>query len=485
MSSETELKRSIARGIAWVGLASSLVAVFDLVALALILNFWVSAKEFGTVSVVVTGFGALQLAAELGLPAAIVGREDPDDDRLSTIFWLGLLAGAAEYALIWLAAPFIARAYGEPVVGSLVRVVGVVLLVRPLYTAHQALLRRALRFQELSAVRMAANTVELCAKLGGAIAGAGVWCFALGPLARELTYAVGVPLRARWRPRRVLRPRLIGPDLRFGMRSTGGELLFQLYSNLDYQIVAYSFGTTAVGLYRAAKELVLEPVRFVSNVVTVVAFPTFARLRGNREGAIEQYVAFTRQNLAVVLALLSIVVVAAEDVLGVMLGAPYVAAAGAARILAIVGVFRALSHLGPPLLDGLGRPDLSLRYHATAAVVLSVGFVTATHLGDGFFAVSVAWAAGYPIAFATLSWMVFSRLALHPLAYLRRVSRLILLLVAAAAVGLAAHHLAAAAALPAGARLAIAAGAVLGPALLLLGLYEGFSPRAIARSLRG
>jgi len=480
---DPELKRKIARGIAWVGLASSLVAVFDLVALALILNFWVSAEEFGTVSVVVTGFGALQLAAELGLPAAIVGREDPDDDRLSTIFWIGILAGLAEYALVFLAAPFIARAYGEPIIGSLFRTVGLVLLIRPLYTAHQALLRRSLRFQELSAVRMAANTCELFAKLGSAIAGAGVWCFALGPIARELTYAIGVPLRARWRPRRVLRPRLIKPDLRFGTRSTGGELLFQLYSNLDYQVVAYAFGTTSVGLYRAAKELVLEPVRFVSNVVTVVAFPTFARLRGNREAAIEQYVAFTRQNLAVVLALLSIVVVAAEDVLGVMLGAPYAAAADAARILAIVGVFRALSHLGPPLLDGLGRPDLSLRYHLTATAVLSAGFIAATHVGDGFFAVSVAWAVGYPVAFAALSAMVFAQLQLSPLAYLRRVARLVLCLVAAAAAGFAAHQLVGD--LRAGARLAIAAGAVLGTGLTLLGVYEGFSPRAIARSLRG
>ncbi len=480
---DADLKRSIARGVAWVGLASSLVAVFDLVALALILNFWVSAKEFGDVSVVVTLFAALQLAAELGLPAAIVGREDPDEDRLSTLFWIGILAGAAQYALVWLAAPLLARAHGEPIVEPLFRVVGLVLLLRPLYTTHAALLRRGLRFQELSTLRMAANTIELVLKLGGAIAGAGVWCFALGPLGRELFYAIAIPLRARWRPRRVLRPRLIAADLRFGMRSTGGELLLQIYSNLDYQVVAYAFGTASVGLYRAAKELVLEPVRFVSNVVTLVAFPAFARLRGDRAAVIEQYVAFTRQNLAVVLALLSIVVVAAEDVLAVMLGAPYAAAADAARILAIVGVFRALSHLGPPLLDGLGRPDLSLRYHLTAAVVLSALFVGATHAGDGFFAVAVAWAVGYPIAFVVLSWMVLARLELGALAYLRRIARLLLCLAAAAAAGFAAHQLAGE--LRAGVRLAVSAGAVLGVAITLLGLYEGFSPRSIVRSLRG
>ena len=479
--SDAVTKQTIDRGIAWVGLASSLVALFDLAALALILNFWITPEEFGAVSIVVTLFGALQLAAELGLPAAIVQRDDPDDDRLSTVFWLGLAAGAAQYALVFAAGPLVARLHGEPVVGDLFRVVGLVLLIRPLYTTHQALLRRRLQFKELSSVRMAANTVEFAAKLGAAIAGAGVWCFAIGPIARELVYALGVPRRARWRPRRVCRPRLAAADFRFGMRSTGGELLFQLYSNLDYQVVAYAFGTAAVGLYRAAKELVLEPVRFVSNVVTVVAFPAFARLRGDRGAVIEQYVAFTRQNLVVVLLLLSVVVVAAEDVLAVLLGAHYAAAAGAARILAIVGVFRALSHLGPPLLDGLGRPNLSLRYHVTATVVLSALFLGAASAGDGFLAVAVAWAVGYPLAFGVLSWMVLAQLRLDALAYLRRVGRIVVWIAAAAAAGLAVHH--AAAELRAGARLAISAGTVLGIGLALLASFEGFSPRAIARSL--
>lgn len=475
-------KKTIARGIAWVGLAASLVAVLDLVALALILRFWVSAKEFGDISVVVTSFAALQLLGELGLPAAVVQRDDASEDRLSTVFWLGIAAGIALYGVVWAAAPLIAHAYGEPVVGTLFRVYGLVLLVRPFYTTHQALLRRRLQFQELSALRMTANSLEFAAKLGSAIAGAGVWCFALGPFARELFYAIAIPVRARWRPRRVCRPRLARSDFGFGMRSTGGELLFHVYSNLDYQIVAATFGTAAVGIYRAAKELVLEPVRFVSNVVTVVAFPTFARLRGDRAAVIEQYVAFTRQNLVAVLGLLSVVVVAAEDVLAVMLGPQYTAAAHAARILAIVGVFRALSHLGPPLLDGLGRPDLSLRYHVTATVVLSALFVVFAAAGDSFDAVAVAWAVGYPIAFVVLSWMVFGQLRIGPIAYLRRVGRIAVWIAAAAAAGFAVHRALGGAST--GVRLAGSAAAMIALGMWLLAAYEGFSPRAIIRSLR-
>lgn len=480
--SEVEFKRTVGRGMAWVGLAASAVALFDMVALALILKFWVTTKEFGTVSVVVTALAALQFAAELGLPAAIVQRADADDDRLSTVYWIGHLAGIALYGIVWLIAPWVAGVYGEPILTPLFRVVALVLVIRPFYTTHTALSRRQFQFQEMSSLRIAANSIEFATKLGAAIGGAGVWCFALGPVVRELVYAIGMPRVCPWRPRRVFRLRLAIADFRFGMRSTASELLYQLYANVDYQVVAYYFGTASVGLYRAAKELVLEPVRFVSSVVTTVAFPTFARLRGNRAAINEQYIAFTRQNLVVVLLLVGVACVSADDVLGVILGPDYVAAAGAARILAIVGILRALSHLGPPLLDGLGRPDLSLRYHVTAAVILGTLFVAFAAAGASFFAVSVAWAVGYPVAFAVLLSMVFLQLEMKVGAYARQIGRLVGWVALAAAAGLIARI--ALDDLAPAARLALVAAIVIGTGGALLARFEGFSPRAIVRSLR-
>jgi len=91
------IKKRIDRGVAWTGVAASTIALLDLVALALILRFWVSKEDFGLVSAVVTVFGALQLLGEMGLPAAIIQRDDDDPDRLSTLYWLGLIFGAALY----------------------------------------------------------------------------------------------------------------------------------------------------------------------------------------------------------------------------------------------------------------------------------------------------------------------------------------------------------------------------------------------------
>ena len=96
-------------------------------------------------------------------------------------------------------------------------------------------------------------------------------------------------------------------------------------------------------------------------------------------------------------------------------------------MLAGVGLLRALSHIGPPLLDGLGRPDLSARYQFLAATLLSgcfFGFAYAFGDSMGYASVALAWAVGYPIAFAVLMLMVFKVSGMKLANYILRVGKI-------------------------------------------------------------
>ena len=165
MTDDVAISKTISRGVAWVGVATSVVAVLDLIALALILHLWVTVEEFGVVTAVITIFGTLQLVAELGIPAAIVQADD-DDDRFTTMFWLGVMAGVLAYIVVWLVAPYIAAIHDHPEESRLFRVAGLLLLVRPMYMAQQSMLRKHIRFKIISLVRVIANTAEFLVKVG-------------------------------------------------------------------------------------------------------------------------------------------------------------------------------------------------------------------------------------------------------------------------------------------------------------------------------
>jgi O-antigen/teichoic acid export membrane protein len=488
MASDGDIKKQVNRGLAWVGLASSTVGLLDIVAIITILALWVSPEQYGPAALAITLFPVLDLATDMGLSAAVIQRDDHTEAKISTVFWLNVIMSLLLFAAVaFLIGPGLSAFHGNALIGQMLTLYGVKLIWQNVYSMPSALMRRELRFKELSGIRIVANLVEFGVKVGTAPF-YGVWCFVFGPLARVLVTGIGVQILHPWRPRLILRVREAVDWAVFGFKTSASQILFHLYTNVDYQVVGYYFSDAAVGLYRAAYEIVLEPCRVIGEVIVQIAFPAFSRLKHRTELLVDQLIQFTRMNLVVMIGFLGVVFLSAEELLITFWGEQWVGATTALRILCAVGVLRALSFVIPPLLDGIGRPSLTLIYTTVAAVILPSCFVLfALFLGpeleQDFLSVAIAWAVGYPIAFAVLIMMALALLGLSLREYLRRS-------VGIPACGAVAMALAEAARLlvaggPPWLRLIVASTVMLSVFLVLLAYTQGISPRSVARTVKG
>ncbi|HEY4242390.1 MAG TPA: lipopolysaccharide biosynthesis protein [Kofleriaceae bacterium] len=480
----SEQKR-INRGLAWIGVASSLVGLLDFLAILIILNTWITKTEYGIATECIWIFPILDQATDLGLSAAVIQRDDHDDTKISTVFWINFGIALAMFGAMCLVGPLVGKIYGYPIIGSMLIVYGTKLIWQNLYFIPQAMMKRELRFGELSVIRIIANLAEFAGKVGFAAAGFGIWCFVLGPMCRVFVTGIGSQICHPWRPK--LRFAWAGARdyVTFGAKTSGSQILFYFYTNIDYAIVGYYFGATALGIYRMAYEIVLEPVRMISNVVVDVAFPAFAKLRHMRDKVIEQFVSFVRLNLVTVMTYSAIVFVSAADVVTVIFP-KYQGAAPAVRILCAVAVLRAVSFVIPPLLDGLGKPNRTFIYTLVAAVTLPLCYnLFAIFLGDrlDFLSVAVAWAVGYPVAFAVLILLAIYTLEWSPTAFLRAVLGIPLCTIAAAAAGFGVREL-----LPHATpalRLGLVTATILAVVLLLLAYTQGLSIAGALRAMKG
>jgi O-antigen/teichoic acid export membrane protein len=475
----------VSRGLAWLGFASTAVGLLDLVALLIILNNWVSGEEYGIATLCIWMFPLLDQATDLGLSAALIQRDDHTEERVSTVFWVNVLLSTALFALLAVLAPIVAtHFYGHAIIGWMLIAYGAKLLLQNGYLIPIAMLKRELRFKELAVVKILANLAEFFGKVGFAWAGFGIWCFVLGPLARTVVYAVGTQICRPYRPRWLFKLREAKDYVTFGLRTSGSQILFYFYTNIDYPIVGYFFGEAALGLYKIAYEIVLEPVRIISNVVVDIAFPAFARLRHATDQLVAQFVSFTKLNLITVMSYAAVVFVAAPDVLAVLFP-KMTAAADAVRILCAVAVLRAVGFVVPPLLDGVGRPDRTFSYMTSAAISMPIMYVLgAVTLGGwlGFESVAVSWAVGYPIAFTVLVYMATHTLGWSAWRYLRAVAGVAACLFGAGSIAAATRY--AFGDVAPGIKLLATSGVVVIASGVLLAYTQGLSLRSALRSMR-
>ncbi len=481
-----DLGTRVTRGLAWIGLATAVVGVLDVVALVLLLSLWLSPEQYGIAVLATSLFPLLDVVTDLGLSGAVIQRSDHSQEQLSTLFWVNLGLSSVFVLVLLVASPALGRFYGHPVVGAMLSAYALKLVLQNAYLIPQALLKRELRFKEASIIRLVANLSEFTCKIAFAAAGAGIWCFVAGRIVYVLAIGIGTQVCRPWWPSWVVRPRATWDLIQFGLKMSASQFLFNFYTNVDYPIVNYYFGPAATGLYRYAYELVLEVVRLASLMTSDIAFPTFARVRTYPAQMIAQLIWFSRLNLVIVLPWLALVTLLAEDLISLCWGAQWRPAATAARILCLVGLLRALSFVLPPMLDGAGKPHVTLVYNVVAAVVLPLLFIVgAVVLGPhlGYVSVAVAWAVGYPVAFGVLAWLAVDIVGLSIGTYLRR------LVGVPACVGAAMVIAAAARAVMAGtgpgwrvAGVATVFLAALGP---LLSYTQGMGPRTIWAAVRG
>lgn len=203
--SRTDIKKQVNRGLAWISAASSVVGLFDIAARAIVIHFFIEIEDYGVVMIAAGLFPALDLITDLGITAALIQRDDHSEEKINTVFWLNVIMSLVVFAALALGVgPLLAWIHEQPVVAGLLALYGSKLIWQNVYFIPSALMQRELRFKELSVLRILANCAEFGSIVGSAAAGAGIWCFVIGPLARVAVTGVGTQILHPWRPRLVL-----------------------------------------------------------------------------------------------------------------------------------------------------------------------------------------------------------------------------------------------------------------------------------------
>ena len=203
-----------------------------------------------------TAFGLMAMAnlvvlfagyfVRMGLASALVQKPDLSDEEIRAASTAGILIGLACLGLVWLVAPAVGGLFHAPELAPVLRGLGISFLFIGWSMTGLGLLRRALRFRELSVISVGAYVVGyLVVGVGLALLGAGVWSLVAATVTSTAIQAVWQyailrhPLRPvrRWRPYQAV--------CGYGARLSLAHVLDYIGANLDTFTVA-RIATTAV-----------------------------------------------------------------------------------------------------------------------------------------------------------------------------------------------------------------------------------------------
>src|SRR5690606_21950423 len=131
---------------------------------------------------------------------ALIQRTEIDRDDMTTAFWSTLLIGAAFAAACLAGSEVLASAFREPEVGDVLRWLAPVIPITALGVVPGALMRRDMRFRELTLCNIAGRGTGAVVGVSMALSGHGLWSLVGQQIAGSIIGSLAVVLSCGWRP---------------------------------------------------------------------------------------------------------------------------------------------------------------------------------------------------------------------------------------------------------------------------------------------
>jgi O-antigen/teichoic acid export membrane protein len=414
--SDAPLHRLVLRGVGW-GLSGQAVLQGSRFVVAVILARLLTPADFGLVAMALVFSGIATVVCDFGLGTALVARATLSQAERSTAFWISVSLGVTCSLIgLGLARP-IADFYGEPRVAAIVAVLSAGFVISSLSATQSALLNREFRFRELEVASIVATLVGAAIGIGAAFHGLGAWAIVAQQLATGVASTILLWLFSPWRPSLTVS--------RIGLRELGGvgaqlsgtRILFYLHRNLDNLLVGRFLGTSALGVYSFAYNLILVPFGRIVDPVRGALLPALSRIQADRARVAELWLRVTRLLAAALMPAMLGLVAIAPDLVTVLLGGRWHRVTPIVEVLALVGLLQSVAGLNSIVLPVIGRTRTLLRFSVVTFVVSLGGFLAG--LPFGVVGVACGYLAANVIVVPLYTCVTARELEISPLAPIR------------------------------------------------------------------
>jgi O-antigen/teichoic acid export membrane protein len=383
--------RASVRGVIWNGATfglSKLVIFLTTIILARLLD----PSDFGLLGIGLVVIGYLDFINDFGVSAAVIQHESDDEEQTANVaFWLNMSLGVALGALGFVLAGPIASFFNEPRAQDVIAVLALSFPLTSIGSIHEARVRRSLQFNK----RVVPEVLKGAVSIPLAFAGYGVWSLVWGQLAGTLAAAIAYWVVFPWRPRWRFDGTVTRDLLGFGGQMTLVGLLGGLHKNIDYLVVGRRLGTQELGYYTMAFRMPQLLIESVVDITGQVAFPAFARVRGEPERL--------RSGLRMMLGVVGLVIVplglglsiVSDPFIRVFYGAKWEDAIPVMQVLSLYMLVQSLSKTCGDVYKAMGRPSI-LNKLAILKLIVTIPLLVIA-VPHGIVAVAVAQLASASI----------------------------------------------------------------------------------------
>ena len=374
------LKSRTIRGAAWTGferIANQMVGFVVSIVLARLLL----PSDYGVVGMLSVFLSISQLFIDAGFSSALIQKKDRTDADFSTVFWCNLAISSVCYLILFIAAPWIAEFYHMSVLNSLLRVLGLVLVINAAYTIQVTRLTTILDFKTQAKVSFSNCILSGTVGITMASLGFGPWALVSQSLFTSTFSCIAYWFLTKWHPQFLFSKESFRRLFAFGSRILAASCLHTLYTNISPIIIGWKYSAAALGVYSRADSLVALPGGIFQSTLGRVIYPVLSSIQDDEPRLRAAYNKYLRIITSVVSPAMLLMAAVSEPLILTLIGDRWLACVPFMMVLAVGWMIDPIIIVNLNMIYVKGRSDLVLRLEVVKKVIAIAIVVIAVRFG--------------------------------------------------------------------------------------------------------
>lgn len=273
-----------------------------------------------------------------GFGSALIQKKEPTQKDYSTIFWLNLFMSVVIYGILYISAPAVSRFYDIPLLSSVLRVQGIVLIINALNIVQTNQLRKSINFKRLAVIYIASQIVGAVCAIVLAYMGWGVWALVAQQIIASSITSVILWVMNRWLPQLCFSFDSFKQLFSFGGFILASNLINTFCNNVQGLLIGKFFNPAILGYYTQAYKLEDVASHSISSVVEQVAYPVFSKVQSDNDGLKNVIYRLILSIAYVTFPMMLILVLIAEPLIGLLYGEKWLPSVPYFQIICIGGI---------------------------------------------------------------------------------------------------------------------------------------------------
>lgn len=319
-------------------------------------------EDFGIIGMLAIFIVVSQVLIDGGFSSALIQKKSPSQTDYSTILFWNIGFSFFIYIILFFSAPFIADFYEMKQLTSVLRGIGISLILNAIFAVQKVRLQKDLAFRTLALTDISSYLFGGGVAVFLALRGFGVWSLVIMPILIALLSIMITGVITKWLPSLSFSKKALKELFGFGGFLMASTVLQTICQNLQGLIIGKKFSATIMGFFSQAYKLDQITSYSIPQVIVQVMFPVYSSLQDDTQRLNQVVLMNLRVVTFIVYPLIATLIIVAEPLITILYGVKWIPSVPYFRVLCVGGFFVCLQNINFYAVAAVGKSKILFKW---------------------------------------------------------------------------------------------------------------------------